>query len=248
MSETIKNIPLEERPRERCIKHGADCLSIRELLALIIGSGPRGKGCLGLAEEIVLRGCGPSGSVRKSTSEDDDLMIFRRMRDDGGPLLTDIKGLGAASKARLLATFDFARRYSIFIENHSAEKKPSKRSLSKLKNLAAKEIPARLSRSRKEWVGFIPVYSSYRVGEICMVEWGTRFHTNFDPKSLFSKLFQLGAPGFFLVHNHPSDLQEASEADYALTQQIQLLGRQLNTHLIDHGIVSTQALTWLGGG
>ena len=48
-------VPATERPRERCLEKGARSLSIRECLALILNSGPKGKGSLGLSLEILDR-------------------------------------------------------------------------------------------------------------------------------------------------------------------------------------------------
>lgn len=235
MTKRMKEILEEERPRERCLEHGPECLSVRELLAIIIGSGPQGKGCLGLAEEILNRG-----------GQESDL--FRQWSEEGSLLLNDISGLGEAGKARLLATFELARRYAQFAktEKQASIRRISKNdSVSKLKKLVLRQISKPLSGARNEWIGFVPVYSAERIGEFCLLEMGTRFHVNFDPKNLFSKLFRLGARGFFLLHNHPAGTLAASESDHVLTHQLRLLGKHLNTELIDHGIITSDAHLWM---
>lgn len=241
MGHTIKEIPFEERPRERCLSHGAECLGLRELLAVLIGTGPKGKGCLGLAEDLIRRsGGGESADVF------DDSLLFKILKEDGALLLTDLKGLGVAARARLLASFEFARRYNRYLETNNLTSRADLKSLSNLKRQVLKTISKQMRESRKEWVGVIPIYSPQRVGEFCLIEWGTRFHTNFDARTLFSKLFTLRADGFFLAHNHPSGNCDPSQTDYSLTQQMQWLGQQLNIRLIDHCIVSSRDAFWLG--
>ena len=49
----IKNLPEEERPREKLLKKGANSLSNEELLAIVLGSGTRDTSAKGLAERII---------------------------------------------------------------------------------------------------------------------------------------------------------------------------------------------------
>ena len=49
----IKTMPPEERPREKLLSCGAAYLSDVELMAVMLGSGTRGKDIFALADEIV---------------------------------------------------------------------------------------------------------------------------------------------------------------------------------------------------
>src|SRR5256885_1430953 len=97
--------PQAERPRERCLRVGAQNLSLRECLALLIGSGPPGKGCLGLAADI-LQLAGADSEVEQEE------IFFRGLESIAAAQLLPLKGLGVAGRARLLAAFELARRYS----------------------------------------------------------------------------------------------------------------------------------------
>lgn len=55
----IKELPEEQRPREKLLKYGADKLSDVELLAILLRTGTKGKSVLEIAEEI-LNNCGGS--------------------------------------------------------------------------------------------------------------------------------------------------------------------------------------------
>ena len=53
MSEKFNRLPKDERPYERCMRHGAEQLSDRELLAVLLRTGAKGQTVLELAGEIL---------------------------------------------------------------------------------------------------------------------------------------------------------------------------------------------------
>ncbi len=89
----VREIPLEERPRERLAARGIAGLTNPELIALVWGSGARGLGAVDLAEEALARHDGLAGLARASELE-----------------LVDLPGVGAAKAAQLAAAFELGRR------------------------------------------------------------------------------------------------------------------------------------------
>lgn len=240
----IHDIPLDERPRERCLRYGADCLSLRELIAIVLGSGPRGKGCYGLADDLIGR-VGTNEILAKPEKIEE--IFFKHLKDEGELPLSDLKGLGEASKARLLAVFEFARRYHSLAKTRTKGVRGLKSNGSKIRAIAESKVTSRLKASHREWLGLIPIYRPDRLGEFCIVEWGVRSHINFEARRLFSKLFALKADAFILIHNHPSGDCRASNEDHELTLKLQALARQLHTPLMDHCIVTRNEAFWFGG-
>ena len=49
----LKDIPKIDRPRERFLQKGADALSKSDLLAILLGSGIKGKNVRELSESII---------------------------------------------------------------------------------------------------------------------------------------------------------------------------------------------------
>ena len=90
---TLKSLPLEERPRERLLRDGAEVLSLAELIAIILGSGTSGKSVLALSQEILERFGGLEHLLNGSVSE-----------------LMQIKGIGKAKAIQLKAVFAIARK------------------------------------------------------------------------------------------------------------------------------------------
>src|SRR5438270_8157739 len=91
MHELIADMPMDERPRERMLKHGAKSLSDAELLALLLGSGIPEKNAIELARDL-LRG-GFSGLAQCDAEQ-----------------LAKREGMGIAKSTRIIAAFEIARR------------------------------------------------------------------------------------------------------------------------------------------
>jgi DNA repair protein RadC len=234
----IGNTPLAERPRERCLEKGPQSLSLRECIALIIGSGPKGLGCMGIATELLNRpGVGLS-------TQDEERAFFMAMELAASSLLHGVSGMGNATRARMMATFELARRYALHREQ---SKRPRTRvvSASSLARVALDKVPVHLRNEAREWLGFIPYYRSGQTGDLCIVEHGVRTHVNIDPAELFARLLALRPQAFHLVHNHPSGNTDPSPPDYDLTHRVQGLARQLGIRLLGHWIVAPEAERWI---
>jgi DNA repair protein RadC len=229
-------IPLCERPRERCLHQGPGTLSLRECLAVILGSGPPGEGSLGLAHSILQRP-GPGLST-----SDEERAFFTAMEGSGPGHLDAIEGLGPAGKARLLAAFELGRRYTNY---RQAPARRAPHALPDLTREALARVDESLRNEPREWLGFVPIYRSGEMGQLCVVERGVRTHVNVDPAELFARLLALRPKGFVLFHNHPSGNTQASIEDLHLTRTVEALARQLGMRLIGHWIVSPQGEYWL---
>lgn len=89
----IKDMPLNQRPREKLIKFGADTLTDAELVAILISSGTKEKSAIMLAEEIL----NTYGSFRGLAGRDIEEV-------------QKINGLKDAKVASIAAAFEIARR------------------------------------------------------------------------------------------------------------------------------------------
>jgi len=93
---TIKELPEDERPREKLLKYGADKLSDTELLAILLRTGTKGKSAIDMAEEI-LRSVG--GTFKGLAGKDIDE-------------ITKIPGVKNAKVITVAAALEIARRVS----------------------------------------------------------------------------------------------------------------------------------------
>lgn len=220
----MHHLPLEERPRERCLKEGPECLSLRECLAILIGTGPQGKGCLGLAQDVLEK----NGQFHDSAAEE---VFFRSLEQTPLSALKGIRGIGPASEARILAAFELAKRY------RKEKTQPLPSSTQTLQSKILSQIPRDLRFASKEWLGMVPLQDERSVGRFHLIEKGVRTHVNLEIRSLFLPLLSLHCAGFALFHNHPSGRLTPSEADFHLTEEVDRLAQAFGIELIGHWIV-----------
>ncbi len=89
----IRDLPEEERPRERLAKHGPGGLSTAELIAILLRVGARGQSAIGLAQRLLAEFEGIEGVARASVER-----------------LSKVKGVGLAKAAQLKAAFELGKR------------------------------------------------------------------------------------------------------------------------------------------
>ena len=89
----LRELPADERPRERLALRGPGGLSAAELIALLWGSGSRGRSAVDLAADALARHEGLTGLARAADGE-----------------LEALPGVGAAKAAQLTAAFELGRR------------------------------------------------------------------------------------------------------------------------------------------
>ncbi len=243
----IRHCHDSEKPRERCFAGGAECLSLRECLALLLGSGPRGEGCMGLSARILER----SGSAQCNDVQPNDAgandarALFTALESSGLGFLQNIKGLGPAGKGRILAAFELARRYVVLKARTATGSEEHERRLGVLAQKAIQKIPAELRSAPREWLGFVGVTGMGAVMDLCVVERGVRTHVNVDPAAFFARLLALRPAAFFMAHNHPSGSLLASQEDQLLTIKMEALASEFGIQFLGHAIVTAQAVKWI---
>jgi len=95
-SKTIKELPEDERPREKLLKYGADKLSDTELLAILLRTGTKGKSAIDMAEEILKSAGGTLKGLAGKDTED----------------ITKMLGVKNAKVATMAAALEISRRVS----------------------------------------------------------------------------------------------------------------------------------------
>src|SRR3990172_1505240 len=91
---SIRNWPLEDRPREKLLKNGEHTLSNSELLAILLRTGIKGESAIDLARKILQK-----------------FKTFRNMSHTDIRNWKEFKGLGKAKLAQLKAAIEIGRRF-----------------------------------------------------------------------------------------------------------------------------------------
>ncbi|MBO4420988.1 MAG: DNA repair protein RadC [Lachnospiraceae bacterium] len=212
---TIKELPENERPYEKCEKYGPQVLSDSELLAIIIKSGNKNERSTELAYRILQMKEGRYGvSVLNHVSFGE---------------LTSIKGVGRVKAIQLLAVAELSKRMSEDIkrEGISFEDSDSVAGffMERMRHLEREETRAVFLDSRLKMISDKVVFT------------GTVGMAPMEPREILREALLADAVYFILLHNHPSGDPTPSEADINTTARVKEAGNSVGIRLKDHIII-----------
>jgi DNA repair protein RadC len=211
---SIRDWPDGERPREKLLTRGSAALSDAELLAVLLGSGSRGKDAIALGRELIAN----AGSLGALLGQPD-----RQIRAGG---------LGPVKRARIAAALELARR-------SLAEELQERQSLGNPRD-SGDFLRARLRHLPYEVFGCLYLDNRHRVLAFEELFRGTIDGANVHPREVVRACLQHNACAVIFAHNHPSGVAEPSAADRTITHELrdalQLVGVRVLDHLvIGHG-------------
>jgi len=208
----MKDLPADQRPREKLLARGASSLVDAELLALLLRTGYRGQGVLALAEQVLRRFDGFAGLLH-ATSEG----------------LAGIKGLGPAKRAELLAVIEMARRALA----EQMQSLPVFDSPERVKDF----LSLHLRGQEHEVFAVMLLDGQHRLLRIEDMFRGTLTQASVYPREVVKRALALNAGAVVLAHNHPSGVAEPSRADEYLTQTLKSALQLVDIRVLDHLVV-----------
>jgi len=212
MRELIADLPLDDRPREKLRKHGAETLSDAELLAILLGSGTRGKNAIQLARELLSDGLGTLG--RNSVEA-----------------IAHAQGVGAAKASRIKAAFEIASRIAACDPDDAPRYDDS---------VFGRALMSRYAHESQEHLGAIMLDSRQRVLKQCEIFVGTIARALVSSRDVVRVALEVNAVGVVLFHNHPSGDPAPSAEDLSFTKKVQQSLSLVDAELVDHLILGAQ--------
>lgn len=207
----LRDLPLDERPRERLLNNGSSSLADAELVAVLLRTGCAGKSALALARELLRDRGGLDGLLGSS---------FQGLRR---------AGLGPAKVATLLAAVELARRLS-------RARLPEREPLSHPQAVAT-YLMLRYAVQGQEVMGALYLDARNRlIGEKELYR-GTLSRAAVEPRAVLKEGLLRDAAGFVLFHTHPSGDPSPSAEDLGFTRRIGEAGELLGIRLVDHLIL-----------
>lgn len=208
----ITDWPACERPREKLLKDGANCLTDSELLAIFLRTGCTGKSAVDLARDLLCN----FGSLRQ---------LFNADMSD----FTQAEGLGPAKYAQLQAVLEMSRRY---LEEE----------LCRSRRLDSSEhvkqyLRAKLRDQPKEVFAALFLDSQHQLIEYQELFSGTLDGASVYPREVVKQALKVNAGAVIFAHNHPSGIAEPSQADIAITRTLKKALELLDIRTLDHIIV-----------
>ncbi len=205
-------LPAEERPRERMRALGVEALSMRELLALVIGSGSRGKGTMEVADDLVVS----FESVR-------DLALASVER------LCRVSGVGVARASRVMAAIELGKRV---LKSSRGDRKTVRCPAD-----AAGMVMEDMMNLDREHFRVMLLDSKNAVISVETVSIGTVNASIVHPREVLKPALEKSATSIILVHNHPTGSVSPSREDILITRRFEKCGRILGIDVVDHIIV-----------
>lgn len=208
----MKDLAPGDRPREKLTRHGAAALGDNELVALVIGTGARGRDALTIANELLARAGGVHGLARAGLDE-----------------LAAAAGMGRAKAARLVAAVEVGRRTVV-------QPAPARVSLRSPRDAAAHLVPTFGARG-VEHFGVLLLDSRHRILRTTVLAIGGLNSAVVQPREVFREAALGGAAAIIVFHNHPSGDPSPSPDDVELTRRLTAAGVLMGIDVVDHVIV-----------
>ena len=215
MNLKIKEMPKEERPRERLMCYGVEKLSNEELLAILLKNGTKEMSAKVLASYILREIDGVSGFQHCSYQT-----------------LSRMKGVGNAKACTIFAAIELGKRVlqkdPILFQKFEDAYQVASYYWDKLENL------------KQEY--FICVYLDVTKKLIHekVLFIGTLNRSLVHPREVFKEAYRVSASSIICIHNHPSGEVLPSKEDIVFTAQLVKVGKMLGIEVIDHIIVGNE--------
>lgn len=214
-SYTMKSIPKEERPYEKCLEGGAKSLTDAELLAVILRTGSKGESALDLSRKIL------AGNDERSGL----LGIYHMSISD----LKQIRGVGDVKAVQIMCIAELSKRIARtrFSEGIRFQDPVS----------VAQYYMEEMRHLEQEILMLVMLNSKGKLIKDMVISKGTVRTSVISPREIFIEAIRYHAVGILLLHNHPSGIPDPSKEDILLTQRIKIAGEMIGIELLDHIII-----------
>lgn len=215
----IKDLAVNDRPREKLMLHGRSNLSDAELIAILIGTGTSTETSVELSQRI-LTNFG-NGLQELGSASVQELCRFH--------------GVGEAKAVSIIAALELGRR----------RKSVNVTELPKIN--CSRDVfdvmhPVLADLDHEEfWI--LILNAANVVKSKVMISRGGLTGTVADPKIIFRAAIDNKAAYLVLAHNHPSGNLEPSEQDITITKKLIAAGKLLDLLVLDHLIITNESYT-----
>jgi DNA repair protein RadC len=218
---TVKELPLDDRPREKLLLRGAQSLSDAELVAILLRTGRKGKSVIEIARELI-------------SSEGNLAMLATKTVDS----LQKISGIGKDKAATIAAAFELSRRIL------SQPKWFSNKKITSPQDVAEIFIPILRDDSKEKFI-VVCLNSANKIIKHETISVGNLNSSVVHPREIFKVAIDNSSASIILIHNHPSGNPEPSNEDIRITKKIVETGKIMDIPVFDHLIIAGETYTSL---
>lgn len=217
----VKELPVDDRPREKLLLRGAQSLTETELIAILLRTGTKGKSVLQLSHELIEK----SGGLNNLTSQ-------------SAQAVQKLPGIGKDKAATLLAAFELNRRADFQKKLFSLKKIKSPTDLADL------FIPILRDKLKEEFY-VVCLNSANKVIRMELISVGHLNASLVHAREVFKTAIENNSASIILIHNHPSGNPEPSQEDISLTKKMIEAGKIMDIQVMDHIIIAGNNYTSL---
>lgn len=211
----VRDLPSDQKPREKLLKYGPSGLSSPELLAVLLGTGTK-------REEVMTM-------ARRVFKEYGDRAI---MHEKDPTKLAEALDIPEGKACQLVASFELGRRAYAERNGRPRYVRTTMQAYEHVKDMAA---------SKKEQLRGLYLNSHYEVIWDEVISVGSLTANIVHPREVFQPAVEHGAVAVIVAHNHPSGDVTPTTEDYDVTSRLVSAGKILGIDLIDHLVVTTKA-------
>ena len=213
----IKDLPEEEKPREKLKKYGPSVLKNYELLSIILGKGTKKEDIFNISSRII-----------------DEYGSKAIMNETRVAQIKELLNLGDVHACQVVACFELGRR--LFGK--------SKEIIIRTPEDVFKYLSDMKKLNKEYFRGlYLDVKNKLIYDEIISI--GTLTTNLIHPREVFYPAIQHKAVGIILAHNHPSGDPTPSDDDIKITKQILDVSKIMDIEILDHIIIGDESFVSL---
>lgn len=210
----VKDIPLDDRPREKLLLRGQQNVTDAELLAILLRTGTRGVSVVEMAQKLISRYTNLAQLALQSAES-----------------LQNNLGIGKDKAATLVAAFEISRR----VESQS--KWFSNKSITNPSEIAKIFIPILRDEVKEKFI-VVSMNAANRIIRYNIISTGNLTSSIVHPREVFKVAIENNSANIILIHNHPSGNCEPSNEDIKTTKKLVEAGKLLDIEVFDHIIIA----------
>ena len=208
-----KELPVCERPYEKCLNYGAQYLSDAELLAVILKTGTRTQNVVQLAQSLL------------SGHNENLLNLYDLSMEE----MIRFPGIGKVKAIQLKCIAEISKRIAAARRKEQVRLGNSK--------AVAQYYMERMRHEKKEHMIVSLFDTKGQLIDDEDIAIGTIRSVLSSPREIFLSALQKQAVQIILLHNHPSGDEHPSKQDIQITERISELGKMMDVDLLDHIII-----------
>lgn len=213
----VRDLPLEDKPREKMIAAGPGSLTHAELIAVLLGVGTRKEEVLSMAQRII-REYGERAVITEKNPE----------------RLSETLDIPLSKACQIVASFELGRRAYQSKAGRPLVVRTAEQAFQYFKSMGTLQ---------KEQLRGLYVNSRFQVIHEETISIGSLTANIVHPREVFQPALEYGAVAVIVAHNHPSGSLEPTRDDYDVTRQLIKAGQVLGIELLDHLIIAGETFT-----